>query len=106
MQVESILVEISNNNNPTSDYIELELKKTKLTKTFKLRFLFLKENSKIKIVTQKGLESTFAKASVDRKGGGGEAVGLSCLQYLAARYSCQLHRSRRSAFPKGFFFSP
>ncbi|MBO5738575.1 hypothetical protein J6R97_04470 [bacterium] len=27
MQVESILVEISNNNNPTSDYIELELKK-------------------------------------------------------------------------------
>ena len=40
------------------------------------------------------------------KGVGGEAVGLSCLQYLAARYSCQLHRSRRSAFPQKVFSSP
>ena len=29
------------------------------------------------------------------------------LRYLAARYSCQLHRSRRSAFPqKGFSTAP
>ena len=64
----------------------------------------------MKSVTEKGFPSSFHYAATREKGVGfrlryhyAVTSWAVSLRYLAARYSCQLHRSRRSAFPQKVF---